>query len=165
MRPAPGGSPPGRAIPASIWCQKLYGCQSDTMTAHISKLPRLWRWWGGDASPPPASPPGPLLPPPLAPHVLPRPWHPSALPHPGTPVSCPPGTPCLAPPVPHVLPCPPAPRTPQCPALLGASTGDPTHDKVMRRRLDKQGFRTRGTPWAIPPLKQGFRTQETPGPA
>ena len=32
----------------------------------------------------------------------------------------------------------------------GASTGDPTHDKVMRRRPDKQGFRTRGTPWADP---------------
>ena len=28
--------------------------------------------------------------------------------------------------------------------------GDPTHDKVMRRRPDKQGFRTRGTPWADP---------------
>ena len=28
--------------------------------------------------------------------------------------------------------------------------GDPTHDKVMRRRPNKQGFRTRGTPWADP---------------
>ena len=26
--------------------------------------------------------------------------------------------------------------------MPGASTGDPTHDKVMRRRPDKQGFRT-----------------------
>ena len=34
--------------------------------------------------------------------------------------------------------------------VLGASMGDPTHDKVMRRRPDKQGFRTRGTPWADP---------------
>ena len=34
--------------------------------------------------------------------------------------------------------------------LPGASTGDPTHDKVMWRRPDKQGFRTRGTPWADP---------------
>ena len=48
---------------------------------------------------------------------------------------------------------------------LGASTGDPTHDKVMQRRPDKQGFRTRGTPWAISPMNQGFRTRETPGPA
>ena len=36
--------------------------------------------------------------------------------------------------------------------LLGASTGDPTHDKVMWKRSDRQGFRTRGTPWAIPPM-------------
>ena len=34
--------------------------------------------------------------------------------------------------------------------LPGASTGDPTHDKVTRRRPDKQGFRTQGTPWAGP---------------
>ena len=31
-------------------------------------------------------------------------------------------------------------------ALPGASTGDLTHDKVMWKRPDKQGFRTRGTP-------------------
>ena len=34
--------------------------------------------------------------------------------------------------------------------MPGASTGDPTHDKVMRRRPDKQGFRTRRTPWTDP---------------
>ena len=34
--------------------------------------------------------------------------------------------------------------------LPGASTGDPTHDKVIWRRPDKQGFRTLGTPWADP---------------
>ena len=34
--------------------------------------------------------------------------------------------------------------------MLGASMGDPTHDKVMQRRPDKQGFRTQGTPWADP---------------
>ena len=34
--------------------------------------------------------------------------------------------------------------------MLGASMGDPTHDKVMQRRPDKQGFRTQGTPWANP---------------
>ena len=32
------------------------------------------------------------------------------------------------------------------PFLPGASTGDPTHDKVMRRRPEKQGFRTQETP-------------------
>ena len=32
-------------------------------------------------------------------------------------------------------------------ALPGASTGDLTHDKVMWKRPDKQGFRTRETPW------------------
>ena len=30
--------------------------------------------------------------------------------------------------------------------MAGASMGDPTHDKVMWKRPDKQGFRTRGTP-------------------
>ena len=34
--------------------------------------------------------------------------------------------------------------------MPGDSTGDPTHDKVMRRKPDKEGFRTRGTPWANP---------------
>ena len=28
----------------------------------------------------------------------------------------------------------------------GASTGHPTHDKVMSKRTVKQGFRTRGAP-------------------
>ena len=51
-------------------------------------------------------------------------------------------------------------------SMLGASSGDPTHDKVMRRRPDKQGLRTRGTPWASPihdkvmrkrPDKQGLK--------
>ena len=54
----------------NIWCQKVYGRQSDTMIARISKLPSLWRWWGGDvpSPPPPASPPVSLLPlPPPAP--------------------------------------------------------------------------------------------------
>ena len=32
-------------------------------------------------------------------------------------------------------------------ALPGASTGDLIHDKVMWKRPDKQGFRTRETPW------------------
>ena len=59
--------------------------------------------------------------------------------------------------------------------MPGASTGDPTHDKVMRRRPDKQGFRTWGTPWANPthekvtrrrPDEQGTSgLQGTPGPA
>ena len=56
---------------------------------------------------------------------------------------------------------------------LGASTGDPTHDKVMQRRPDKQGFRTRGTPWAIPPMTRSCGRDLTskvdlegpPGPA
>ena len=30
--------------------------------------------------------------------------------------------------------------------VLGASTGDPIHDKVMWKRPDKQGFRTQGIP-------------------
>ena len=30
--------------------------------------------------------------------------------------------------------------------MPGASTGDPTHDKVMWKRTVKQGFRTRGAP-------------------
>ena len=30
--------------------------------------------------------------------------------------------------------------------LPGASTGHPTHDKVMWKRTVKQGFRTRGAP-------------------
>ena len=35
--------------------------------------------------------------------------------------------------------------------MLGASTGDPTHDKVMWKRPDEQGeIRTRGTPWIDP---------------
>ena len=34
--------------------------------------------------------------------------------------------------------------------MLGASMGDPTHDKVMQRRPDKQGFKTRGILWADP---------------
>ena len=33
------------------------------------------------------------------------------------------------------------------PFLPGASTGDPTHDKVMRKSPDEQGLRTRRTPW------------------
>ena len=57
--------------------------------------------------------------------------------------------------------------------LPGYSTGDPTHDKVMRRRPDKQGFRTRGTPWAIPPMTRSCGRDLTskadlegpPGPA
>ena len=36
--------------------------------------------------------------------------------------------------------------TPRTDLLPGATTGDPTHDKVMRKRSDKQGFRTRWTP-------------------
>ena len=35
----------------------------------------------------------------------------------------------------------------QCSYLPGASLGDPTHDKDMWKRPDKQGFRTRGAPW------------------
>ena len=31
--------------------------------------------------------------------------------------------------------------------MLGTSMGDLTHDKVMWKRPDKQGFRTRETPW------------------
>ena len=31
--------------------------------------------------------------------------------------------------------------------MAGASMGDPTHDKVMWKRPDKQGFRTQETPW------------------
>ena len=58
--------------------------------------------------------------------------------------------------------------------LPGASTGDPTHDKVRQRRPDKQGCRTRGTPWADPthdshverPDEQGRSGLEgPPGPA
>ena len=37
-------------------------------------------------------------------------------------------------------------------SMLGATMGDPNHDKVMWKRSDRQGFRTRGTPWAIPPM-------------
>lgn len=59
--------PASQSHPTSIWCQKLYGHQSDTMTARISKFPCLWRWWGGDASLPPRSPPVPLPPPTPAP--------------------------------------------------------------------------------------------------
>ena len=33
--------------------------------------------------------------------------------------------------------------------LLGATTGDPTHDKVMWKRTAKQGFRTQGAPQAF----------------
>ena len=32
------------------------------------------------------------------------------------------------------------------PSVLGATTGDPTHDKVMWKRAVKQGFRTQGAP-------------------
>ena len=45
------------------------------------------------------------------------------------------------------------------PYLPGASTGDPTHDKVMRRRPDKQSFRTQGTPWADPTHDKGHEEE------
>ena len=32
--------------------------------------------------------------------------------------------------------------------VLGASMGDPTHNKVMWKRTVKQGFRTRGAPFS-----------------
>ena len=31
--------------------------------------------------------------------------------------------------------------------MPGASMGDPTHDKVMRKSPDEQSLRTRQTPW------------------
>ena len=36
---------------------------------------------------------------------------------------------------------------------------DPTHDKVMRRRPDKQSFRTQGTPWADPTHDKGHEEE------
>ena len=60
--------------------------------------------------------------------------------------------------------------------MLGASTGDPTHDKVMQnsrdslghpihdkvmwKRPDKQGIRTRRTPWTLLRLDLGIDSLE-----
>ena len=43
----------------------------------------------------------------------------------------------------------------------GASTGHPTHDKVMRMRPDKQGFRTRETPWTCSSLYPKTRIRQS----
>ena len=49
--------------------------------------------------------------------------------------------------------------------VLGASKGDPTHDKVMQDSRDSLGHPTHDRVMWKSPDKQGFRTQWTPGPA
>ena len=46
--------------------------------------------------------------------------------------------------------------------MLGASTGDPTHDKVMQDSRDSLGHPTHEKVMRKRPDKQGFRTRQIP---